>query len=266
MSGSGVGTSDAGQPGYQYPEDDSSEFNKISFIVTQALRLVNSATLVQVKKVTNNGEVQSPTLVDVLPLVNLIDGMGKSQKHDIVHDLPYFRLQGGTNAIICDPKVGDIGIAVFADRDISSVKKNKAQSNPGSWRRFDLADGMYFGSVLGAVPVQYLDFNENGITIADKNGNTITMDDNGVEIDDTNGNTVTMDSDGIELDDLNGNTIVMDSDGVKINGVLIDQSQNISNAGTVDATGEGTFNGHTVGAHHHGGVQSGSSNTDPPTG
>lgn len=37
--------------------------------------------------------------------------------------------------------------------------------------------------------------------------------------------------------------------------------------GTVDATGEGTFNGgHTVSAHRHGGVQSGGSLTNTPTG
>ena len=42
---------------------------------------------------------------------------------------------------------------------------------------------------------------------------------------------------------------------------------NVHVAGTVIATGEGTFNGgHTVSAHVHGGVLPGGSDTDPPTG
>jgi hypothetical protein len=39
--------------------------------------------------------------------------------------------------------------------------------------------------------------------------------------------------------------------GITLNGVTIDSAGNISNVGTLMATGEGTFNGHTVGNHHH---------------
>lgn len=200
--------SSAGQGyfGWKGVSDGSSRYNLTSFLVKQVLGLIQTATLVQVKAVNSGQGVNPVGTVDVLPLVNMQDGVGNTTKHGIVPLIPYFRVQGGANAVICDPVVGDIGICVFASRDISTVKTNKAQSNPGSRRRFDWADGLYIGGVLNAKPVQYFYFTDNGITITDKNGNTIVMDDNGITI----------------TDNVNGNTIVMDSDGIKLNGILWD--------------------------------------------
>lgn len=64
--------------------------------------------------------------------------------------------------MIVDPVIGDIGIAVFADRDISTVKRTKAQGNPGSRRRFDAADGMYLGGLLNSAPTNYLQLSSDG--------------------------------------------------------------------------------------------------------
>jgi len=171
-----------GFPGQQQPSSEASPFNGTSFIVDQALRLISTATLVKVVSVTNDGGVSPVGFVDVLPLVNMVDGVGNSQGHGTLHALTYCRVQGGLNAIIMDPQIGDIGVAVFADRDISSVKVNKGLANPGSLRRFDMADGMYLFSVLGSAPNQYVQFNMAGITIADKNGNTIVMASGGITI------------------------------------------------------------------------------------
>lgn len=51
----------------------------------------------------------------------------------------------------------------FCSRDISSVKANKAASTPQSRRKFDYADGLYFGGFLNGVPSQYLFFKDSGI-------------------------------------------------------------------------------------------------------
>jgi phage baseplate assembly protein gpV len=75
------------------------------------------------------------------------------------------RIQGGANAIIIDPAPGDIGICVFASRDISKVQTTKNQANPGSFRQYSFSDGMYLGGVLNGVPAQYIQFNTAGITI-----------------------------------------------------------------------------------------------------
>lgn len=219
--------------GYQTPSKGNGHFNALDFIISQYLATVRGAAIVQVKACTNTNDLSPIGTVDVQPLVNQLDGASNAVPHGTIPKLPYCRVQGGINGIICDPAVGDIGIAVFADRDISNVKKTKAQANPGSYRRNDWADGVYLFTVISsAPPQQYVQFTADGINITDKNGNTI----------------------------------VTNSDGITINGVLFDQSGNMSGVGTLDASGEGTYNGHTVGAHQHAGGTIGSGETDPPTG
>lgn len=157
--------SDNGYTGQQNPTDTTGEFNSSLAIARSVTARMSTATEVQVVSVTNSGGLSPVGFVDVQPLVNQVDGAGKSTPHGILHRLPYFRLQGGTDAVILDPKVGDIGIAVFADHDISAVNNAKAQANPGSGRRFDMADGMYIGGVLNGKPEQYIQFNTEGIHV-----------------------------------------------------------------------------------------------------
>lgn len=157
--------SELGYQGTQRPSDDAGAFNAQKFLIVQLLNAMNIGTLVKITSVTNAGELSPVGFVDVQPLVNQLSGDDTATPHAIVHNLVYFRLQGGTDAIILDPKVGDIGIAVFADRDISSVKAGKAQANPGSGRRNDMADGMYIGGVLNGTPQQYIQYNTQGIKL-----------------------------------------------------------------------------------------------------
>lgn len=120
---------------------------------------------VQIVSCTNDGGLSPFGFVDVLPLVNQIDGNGNPTPHTTIHNFPYVRIQGGANAIILDPQAGDIGIALFASRDISKVKNTQAQANPGSLRQYDFSDGMYIGGILNGVPQQYIQFSPSGISI-----------------------------------------------------------------------------------------------------
>jgi hypothetical protein len=165
---------EAGYKGLASPNSGEGQYNAINFLVRQILNGVRTATLVQIVSVTNSGGVSPVGFVDVQPLVNQLDGYSNAVPHGVLHHLPYMRLQGGANAVIIDPQVGDIGIAVFADRDISSVSANKAQSNPGSFRQFDMADGMYIGGLLNGAPTQFVQFNSTGITITSPNKITLT--------------------------------------------------------------------------------------------
>lgn len=223
---------DEGYSGFQQPWNNASEFDRIAFQIYQALGLLHTATLVKVIACSNSDAVAAVGTVTVQPMVNIIDGRGKATPHGNLVQIPYFRIQGGVNAVILDPKAGDIGLAVFADRDISVVKNTKAAAPPGSFRRFDFADGLYLGGFLNAAPQQYVRFHSGGISITDNNNNTI----------------------------------VMDSAGITINGVLISRTRNISNVVNITGSGEVTFNGHTLTAHVHTGVQAGGSNTGGPVG
>lgn len=148
--------------GFQRLAAGASEFNQLDFIVRSILSGIATTTLVQVKSVTNDGGVEPVGLVDVQPMVAQLDGYGQATPHGVIYGIPYFRLQGGMNAIIIDPKIGDIGLCVFASHDISSVKANKAPANPGSYRRFAMSDGLYIGGVLNGTPAQYMRFDSDG--------------------------------------------------------------------------------------------------------
>ena len=166
-----------------------------------------TASIVRVEAVESGGE--GPVgYVDTLPLVNQMTSEGVTTPHGTLHHLPYFRMQGGENAIICDPKVGDIGLAVFASRDISVVKTTKTQSQPGSFRRFDMADGCYFGGFLNGTPTQWVEFTEDGLNVTDKNGNSIVMGPDGILITDKTGNTINMSAMGIHTHDAVADTTI----------------------------------------------------------
>lgn len=154
-----------GYTGFQSAGTASGSYNTQSFVIQQHMRRINTSTFVMVMGVSNDGGLAPTGTVDILPLVQLVDGDGVLTPHGTIFQIPYVRIQGGANAIIIDPQVGDIGEAFFADRDISSVIANKGQAAPGSARRFDMSDAVYLGAVLGVVPTQVIQFNSEGIIV-----------------------------------------------------------------------------------------------------
>jgi hypothetical protein len=119
-----------------------------------------------------------------------------------------------------DPVIGDIGHISVSDRDISALKANQGkQSNPGSKRTHNMADGTYVGATLNAViPNRYINMNGPGIHIVDEFGNSIQTG----------------------------------ADGVTINGLKIDLNGNLTTPGGVQA-GTGTGDSVTLQHHKHGG-------------
>lgn len=162
--------SDAGWNGAADFQSFGSRFSANWFLVQQALAQIESATLVLVKGVTSDGALAIAGTVDVQPMVNQIDGNNNAVPHGIVYGLPYFRMQGGANAVIIDPEVGDIGLAIMANRDTSRVRATKAPANPGSRRRFDFSDGIYVGGLLNGIPTQFLRFSASGIELVSTTG------------------------------------------------------------------------------------------------
>ena len=134
---------------------------------------VRTALPVRVVSVTNSGAAAPIGRVDIQPLVGQLDGRGKHVDHGTIYNVPYLRIQGGQNAIIIDPAVGDIGIAVFCDRDISGVKRGRRAAPPASSRKHDMSDAIYLHSILSAAPSQYIAFQSGGIVIKSPNGVTI---------------------------------------------------------------------------------------------
>lgn len=225
-----------GYPGYLDPGTAASPYAAQEFIMQMVLGRAATATLVKVVAVTNEGELSPVGFVDVQPLVNQIDPEGKPTPHGVIYGIPYFRIQGGTDAIIIDPKAGDIGMAAFASHDISSVKANKDQANPGSRRRFDMADGMYFGGMLNGTPAQYVQFKSDGINVVSPSKITCTAP-------------------NVEL---NAST------QCKVVSPDIELVGNTKVTGNMNITGTTIGSGVNLNTHVHSGVQSGTSNSGGP--
>lgn len=169
---------------------DTSHQNHLDFLAQRKLNQRNHATLVKIVRAPYDasgntitpGSAVSIGFVDVLPLINQVDGNGLPIPHETVYHLQYFRYQGGHNAFICDPAVNDIGKMVIADRDTSLVKATSQQSNPGSGRRGNFADGTYIGMCNGTGPSQYFAWLNQGFVIVDSFGNHIQSTNAGVII------------------------------------------------------------------------------------
>lgn len=147
----------------------SDDLNATRFVVEQALNEIVTATLVLVKGVGDG-------TVNVQPLVSQVDGAGNSYPHSIIQGMPYVTLCGGTNAVVMQPVVGDIGLAVFAHSDTSAARANRKPSPPGSGRRFDWADGVYLGGLIGAPPAQFVRLDpDTGIEIQALAGKSIKL-------------------------------------------------------------------------------------------
>lgn len=207
--------------GNQRYNSGSSGYNAIYFMIERFLKdRVNTALPVRVIEVfpreeqpeqpeqeaqepvtpDDGGEEQDrfpqPEMVGFLSAIPLIcsyqAGVGGTKKRlepTIIPKMPYFRLQGGLAAVVNDPQPGDIGIAIFAQQDISrlfgletsgeggdegggsdlppepGVQEDDGTQQPvlpGSFRTFDMSDGVYIGGILNKAPVAWIEFKQQG--------------------------------------------------------------------------------------------------------
>lgn len=155
--------------GYLLPTTNTGEYNQTYTIFDQMLSDVQTAALVKVVSCSNSGGISQVGTVDVTPMVSLVDSQGNIYPHGTIFSVPYCRIQGGTSAVILDPSAGDIGVCVFASRDISVVKETKKESPPGSRRKFSYSDALYIGGFLNAAPSQYVRFSSDGVEICAAN-------------------------------------------------------------------------------------------------
>lgn len=170
----------------QSPYENNDPYNIMEFVISQIIAGMATARIVKVMSVTAGaGDPPAPSVVDVQPMVNMLNGIGQPTEHGTIFGIPVARLQGGNVAVIIDPKVGDIGLMVCCDRDISTVKATKAVANPGSpGRRFSLSDGIYVMGLFGTVePEAFLQFKDDGtIKLQDAHGNVLETGEDGFEV------------------------------------------------------------------------------------
>lgn len=150
--------------GNQRPETIASDWAARKFEIEQRINKVNTMTLCRVVSCTNNGGIEPTGKLVVQPLVNMMSGDRIAFQHKELYEVPYCRVIGGKNAVILDPEPGDLGLCGFCMRDISAVKASKDISNPGSDRKYSMADGVYICGWYNAdTPEQYIVFTSAGL-------------------------------------------------------------------------------------------------------
>ena len=154
---------------------DSSDLNRLEFLIKVLQRDMSTAIPVIITA-TQAGDTNAAGYVDARPLVAQVDAWGNALPMATLHHLPYFRLQAGRAGIVLDPVPGDIGLAVFAQSDCSTLKQGQTETaQPGSWRKFDQADGFYIGGFINTQIDTYVRLAQDGSVKITAQGN-VTID------------------------------------------------------------------------------------------
>lgn len=154
--------------GFAQPTAYLGEYNRWRQLFESNLARLSTSLPVRVDAVQPGG-IGPVGLVDITVLVSQVTGDGRTVPGVSVPNVPYSRLQGGSNAVIIDPQPGDIGMALFCSRDISAVKNARDAAPPGSARMYDPSDAVYLGGILNGAPTQYIQFTEGGILVHSAN-------------------------------------------------------------------------------------------------
>jgi hypothetical protein len=135
----------------------NSQYNALSFMIQQAIReQVNTCIICKVVGVSDG-------YVDVLPMVTQVSGKDEAIAPTTLYKLPYMRYHAGIAAVILDPVVGDIGLAVFAGKDCSNVKVGTSEPvPPASFRDNSMANGFFIGGFLNKAPSVFVELTQGG--------------------------------------------------------------------------------------------------------
>ena len=146
------------------PEESVGGAREFEAIVARLIGRSYTVSIVKVDTV-QPGQTGPVGFLSAVDMIQQVDGNNEGIPNVPMLKLPYFRLQGGANAVIIDPKPGDIGLAAFARRDITEIKRTKTEGPPPSARAYDVSDGIYIGGILNGAPSQWIHFLDSGIDV-----------------------------------------------------------------------------------------------------
>ncbi|SSM14462.1 putative bacteriophage protein [Klebsiella pneumoniae] len=143
-----------------FPSDMSCQGNAVLSLIAGAIKGCVFADIVLVKKV--NGKT-----LTVFPLVTGTNASGGSIENQDVYNVPFIQYQAGNSSVKMTPRVGDIGLVIACDKDITNVKKTKGGGPPPTQRRHSYSDAVYITAIasLNDEPTEFAEFTGNGINI-----------------------------------------------------------------------------------------------------
>ena len=165
------------------PEQSVGGAAQDKFIIQQLISNIHTMIPVKVISVSIPTNTLAPIgRCSVRPLVQQVDGNNNVYGRGQIINVPYLRVQGGKNAVVIDPVVGDVGLCGFCERDISMVKRTGAEAAPNTRRQYSLNDAVYMFTMMSGMPEQYIHFKDSGIDIkstGDININGLVIKPNG---------------------------------------------------------------------------------------
>ena len=142
------------------------EANQIEYAIAQyLLNNVNTIQPCKIIKVNENS-------YDVEILTNYLMADNKPITPLPIYEISKMMVMGGIAGIITELEENDKVLVGFCQRDISIVKKQWDNQNPGSLRMFDLRDGIILGVLSNKLPSIYVKITNKGIEL---NGPKVTI-------------------------------------------------------------------------------------------
>ncbi|EMY4690293.1 phage baseplate protein [Yersinia enterocolitica] len=157
---------------YSPPQNQSNDSDAFA---SSFNKLLNSNYFIRLATVTAVRGAAPNLVVDVLPLVAEVRSSDRTIiQGSQIYNIPVWRLQRGSSAIIMNPVAGDIGLIAVCDVDISVARAARKESVPGSNRKHSQSDAIYFGGVLNGQPTQFIEFADSELNITSPNPVNIT--------------------------------------------------------------------------------------------
>lgn len=251
-----------------------SQINVLDFLIRTIVKgMVNTAIPVRVDSIERPADGSGAGYLSATPLVKMRSASGKALDPVSIPKLRWFRLQHGTAALICDPKPGDVGLAVFAQQDVSTLTGGSDPQQPGSFRCYDMSDGFYFGGFWGQTPTTFVRIEDSGdVTITAPQTVTINTTQatiNAASSCEVNTQTAAVNADASAT--ITTASATIDAAKTHITGTLqVDGKITgsgglaVSGGGGATVSGDVVADGISLKSHVHGGVEPGSGNTGTP--
>ena len=250
------------------------EFNALNFLIRNTiLNTVNVAIPVRVDSVERNADGMGAGYLSATPLIQQRDASGNALPNVSIPKLRYFRYQHGTASIICDPKVGDVGLAVFAHQDVSGLDGGNEPKPPLSFRVFDVSDGFYFGGFWGKTPTTFIHIEDSGDIVLTA-PQSVTVNTNTSTVNCTQSTVNASDSANVNTGSVTvtaSKSMTFDTPTLTVTGLIVGNGglsisggSGASVTGSLTTTGDVTAGGISLQNHTHGGVEAGTSRTETP--
>ena len=230
----------------------TSPFNANNQQIVSNIQKINTVFLAKIISVSTKGTEGTKT-VTAQPLICQVDANGNALPSPKLVEIPHYRVQAGTGALVVNPHVGDIGVFVCAKRDISKIKNgvNDPQT-PASFRSFDLADSIMIATIHTETASTYIYIDPDSGTIEIKAPTSLTV------------NTATATINASGSTSINSPETTINGHVTIKGGLSVSGGEGAQVDGSISASGDITSGNISLQSHVHSGVTSGGSNTGTP--